>query len=374
MASRTKRTSAPCNACRVIRPPLKERTKLMGNATWSDDAYKDLANMRSSRVSNLGPMAAFSHTYNVTTGAVPTAVHATMDPKLVAGAKSPFVGHVMREARDSDLHPESLAIGVFFDVTGSMGSIPVALEKKLGGLMALLIQKGYVAHPQILFGAIGDANGDEVPLQVGQFESGTEMDDDLDHIYLEGHGGGHTRETYELAHYFFWKHTAIDCWEKRGQKGFFFTIGDESPYEYVRKTHVLDLIGDTLEADIPTADVIRGLEERYNVFHLICEQGSYPHNKAIEQSWTNLLGERVLKLEDKDLVAEMIAATIGLTLGTTDIDKVPHDLAVIGGDAHGARSVTTALAAYAKSGAMARAGTVSGDLPTLSGGGTATRL
>src|SRR5512138_3280725 len=70
--------------------------------------------------------------------------HATLDPKDLK----------MRESRDSAEHPDSTAIVVMFDVTGSMGSIPVTLQKKLPNLLGLLLRKGYVADPQILFGAI----------------------------------------------------------------------------------------------------------------------------------------------------------------------------------------------------------------------------
>jgi hypothetical protein len=327
--------------------------------------------VRSSRVSSGG--AAFAYTHAVNTGAAPRVVNAAMDPKVKAGAGSPFVGNVMRESRDSADHPESLAIGVFFDVTGSMGQIPITLEKKLAGLMTLLLQKGYVAHPQILFGAIGDAYVDAVPLQIGQFESGVEMDDDLDKIFIEKGGGGQKSETYELSHYFFWKHTSIDCFEKRGRKGYFFTMGDEAPYDYVRKTHVKDLIGDDLQADISTKEVIAHLQERYHVFHIIVEQGTYPHDADIENAWRNLLGERVLKLEDQDNVAELIALTIGLTEGTTDIDAASHALATVGADKHTIDTVTQALAPYARS-AVAKTGGVSGDLPAVSGGGSAVVL
>jgi hypothetical protein len=40
-----------------------------------------------------------------------------------------------------------------------------------------------------MFGAIGDAETDYVPLQVGQFESNNRMDDQLRGIALEGNGG-----------------------------------------------------------------------------------------------------------------------------------------------------------------------------------------
>lgn len=337
----------------------------MGGGNWTDDAYKDRVSHRAATGT-----PTFLHSSKVKSGAAPVASHVTMDSTSKAGASSPFVGKVMRESRDSADHPESLAIGVIFDVTGSMLKIPQVLQTKLAGLMKLLIAKGYVAHPQILFGAVGDAYCDRVPLQIGQFESDITMEDNLTNIYLEGGGGGQQCETYELAHYFFARHTSIDCFEKRGKKGYFFTIGDEGFYERIMADQVKRLIGDDLAESLPSKMIFRELEEKYNVFHIIAEQGSYNHNKTIEDQWKAAFGERVLLLEDADNVSELIGLTIGLCEGTTDIDAGSQDLAAVGASAAVIRSVTTALAPLAASGAVARTGIVSG-LPTVpdSGGG-----
>lgn len=339
----------------------------MGGGRWSDDAYDDRNKVRSSTNT-----PAFDYSNRVSTGRAAKGVHTSLDPTAVAGAKSPFVGSVMRESRDSDDHPDSLAIGVIFDETGSMGAIPQILQTKLAGLMKLLIQKGYAQHPQILFGAIGDANSDHVPLQIGQFESDVTMDDNLTSIYLEGNGGGQQRETYELAHYFFARHTSIDCFEKRGKKGYFFTIGDEDYYPVIRKDQVKQLIGDTLESDLTTEEIVKELQEKYHVFHIIAEQGGYPHNAQIEASWRKLLGERVLLLEDSGNVAEMIASTIGLCEGTSDIDSVVDDLVAIGSSRTSASSVRDALVPLA-AGAMTRVGTIS-NLPSVPDSGGINRL
>ena len=104
--------------------------------------------------------------------------------------------------------------------------------------MGLLLRKGYLAHPQILIGGIGDATCDRAPLQVGQFESGIEIDEDLAKLWLEGGGGGQQTESYELAMYFMARHTSIDCLEKRGQRGYLFLIGDEMPYPKVKRKEV----------------------------------------------------------------------------------------------------------------------------------------
>ena len=185
----------------------------MGSSRWSDAFYS----AREADRATTGT-SAFVHDHAVKTGVVEAKVHERMDPK----------GVKFRESRDSEAHPESRALAVWFDVTGSMGGIPLVLQKKLAGLMAMLIKKGYIAHPQIMFGGIGDASTDpyrgyqtdKAPLQVGQFESGIEMDDDLGRLFLEGGGGGQSTESYELAMYFTARHTAIDCFEKRGEKGY----------------------------------------------------------------------------------------------------------------------------------------------------------
>ncbi|MCA9968198.1 MAG: hypothetical protein KC423_28325, partial [Anaerolineales bacterium] len=100
----------------------------MGYSNWSDTAYKSRQNFRQKT-----NQSAFTYDQQVrATGKV--AAHPQMNP---AG--------VVRESRDSDSHPDSVAIGVLFDVTGSMGVVPRVLQTKLGSLMRLLVQKGYLA-------------------------------------------------------------------------------------------------------------------------------------------------------------------------------------------------------------------------------------
>src|SRR5688572_7662942 len=139
----------------------------MGGSRWSDDHYTaKRATLRATGKSDFG------YTDHVRSSPDPAAKksHDKMNPLDVK----------VRESRDSDAHPESLAIAVMFDVTGSMHQVPQILLKNLPKLMGLLLKKGYVAHPQILVGCIGDATCDRAPLQVGQFESGIEIDDDME--------------------------------------------------------------------------------------------------------------------------------------------------------------------------------------------------
>lgn len=303
----------------------------MGQTNWSDAAFQARQNHR--RTTN---KTAFTYDKQVRDSGI-AKVHDQMNP---FGA--------IRESRDSDEHPESVAIAVIFDETGSMGNVPRVLQTKLGALMKVLIQKGYVAHPQILFGAVGDAYSDIVPLQIGQFESGLEMDDDLAKLYLEGNGGGQVHETYELGMYFMARHTQIDCYDKRGQKGYLFTIGDEKPYDVIRRQHVKDLMGDDLEQDIRIEKIVAEVQQRYEFFHIIPTNTSHGGNPDIQARWKKLLGERVILLENAEAVCETIAMAIGLCEGTLDnLADGAADLVGSGSDPVATKSASTALSRFA---------------------------
>ncbi|HEY7125317.1 MAG TPA: hypothetical protein VH540_15290 [Ktedonobacterales bacterium] len=277
----------------------------MGSGTWSTDTYSLREEMR--KKSGKDP---FAYSASATSDPNGPRAHPTLDP----------FGVKKRESCDNAEHPESVAIVVFFDVTGSMLSIPVTLQKKLPELLGLLLRKGYVDHPQIMFGAIGDATCDQVPLQVGQFESDNRMDENLENIVLEGGGGGQKRESYELAMYFVSEHTAIDCWEKRGHKGYLFMIGDEMAYPAVSRAHANKLIGDGLEKDMPLKEMLSRLRKCYEVFYILPKSASHGGDKEVLAFWRQLLGENVLEIDDEAAVCETIALTIGIREGRIDLD------------------------------------------------------
>jgi hypothetical protein len=328
----------------------------MGGTRWSDEHYRDKARLRAKT-----GKGAFEYDDDVKAGRAGRRTHDKMNP----------LGVTVRESRDSAAHPESHAVAVLFDVTGSMQSVPRVLQENLPRLMGLLIRKGYLAHPQILIGAIGDATCDAAPLQVGQFESGIEIEEDLAKLYLEGGGGGHITESYELALYFMARHTAIDCHEKRGKKGYLFVIGDEAPYSHVKRKEVREVIGDGLQADIPVAEVVAELRRRYDVYHVIPKMTSNWGNEDIHRRWVSLLGQNVLRLQEPAGICELIASVIGVAEEKADLDVIAADLADAGASASVARAVGTAVAPVAKG--KAGAGAIA-HLPDSGGGSGVTRL
>jgi hypothetical protein len=320
----------------------------MGSGIWSTDVY-DAAD----RYRRATGASAFSYSDS---GA--RSVHPALDPR---GA--------VRESRDSAEHPQSTPIAVLFDVTGSMGTVPRTLQAKLPQLLGLLLRQGYARDPQVLFGAIGDATCDRVPLQVGQFESDNRMDDDLGRIVLEGGGGGQMTESYELAMYFMARHTVTDAWEKRGRRGYLFIIGDELAYPRVNRREVARLIGDDLGEDVPLRQVVDEVTRRWDTYYLLPAGSHYAGNGKVLRFWRDLLGQNALELDDLDAVCETIALTVGLGEQAIDLDEGLADLDRSGSTA--GRTVSRALAPLGRGNRRAAAPA----LPfTPTGGSGVTRL
>lgn len=326
----------------------------MGSTRWSADEYEEAARLR-----RAAGRSTFAHSDDARASGK-WDIHPTLDPK----------GVTFRESRDSETHPRSNAISVLFDETGSMGHIPRIFQEKLVGLMNVLLVKGYIQDPQILFGAFGDATCDHVPLQVGQFESGVEMDEHLRNIILEGGGGGSNHESYELALYFLARHTSIDCWEKRGRKGYAFLIGDEMAYAAVNKKHVTTHIGDGLQEDIPLRQIIAEVQRRYHFFFIFPTNASHGADETIKNYWRDLLGQNVIFLADENAVSETIALTIGLTEEAINLADGGRDLSDAGSSASAIDAAARALQVYANGKSVAT--TTGGELPGLSPDETAT--
>lgn len=305
----------------------------MGGGAWSDKDYTDRAAHRVAK-----GVLAFAYSAS-TSRAAPAdrKAHATMTA----------LGVKVRECRDSAEHPNSNGIVIWLDVTGSMAEVPVVMQQQLPKLLGLLIRKNYITDPQILIGAVGDANSDDVPLQMGQFESDIRIEENLTNLFLEGNGGGHGRESYDLAIFSTARHTEMDCFEKRGRKGYCFIIGDERLYDCVSKSFVKDLIGDGLEADIPTEVIIKELQEKYNVYFIIPSMTSgfagHHADSALVKHWQGFLGQNVLELSTPETICELIAGVIGLSEGTVDQDELAAHFADVGAGATAITAVTTEL-------------------------------
>ena len=232
------------------------------------------------------------------------------ESREINNAMSPK-GIKIRESRDSKEHPNSLAIILGLDETGSMGSIPTYLIKKgLPHIMEGIIKSG-IPDPQLLFLGIGDHECDSSPLQVGQFESSDELLDVwLTKLYLEGNGGGNEGESYLLAWYFASKHTSIDCFEKRNQKGFLFTIGDEPVLKTISKNHLKRIMGEGEYKNYTAVELLDEAKKMYNVYHLNILEGNRGSGHETKSTWRELLGDHLINVKNKEDVSKIIAEIV----------------------------------------------------------------
>lgn len=290
----------------------------MGGGYWDSKFYSVAASARAATGTD-------DFAYSKTTLLAPEEeqkAHADLDPLLIKDS----VNHT-RESRDSVEHPETVAIGVVFDVTGSMRGVPQVFQKNLNKLMSLVMLKGKIEHPQILVGAVGDATCDRIPVQMAQFESNNLIDEHLRKIVLEGGGGEDTTESYELALYAMARLTDIDCLNKRGKRGYLFLSGDETPYPLVKHNEVKRVFGVGEQVDIPIEDIFKEVQNKYNVFFIIPKQTSHYNDPHIYKTWVKYLGQHVLKLEDPSTICELIASTIASEEGV-EIEESLKDAGV----------------------------------------------
>ena len=244
-------------------------------------------------------------------------IHKNLDPRNLKNG--------IRESCDSIESPNSRAVVIAFDDTGSMGDIPFYFIKH--GLKDLIkiIQGGVLGYdPHILYAAIGDVRCDGSPLQVTQFEADTRMIDQLGQFYIEGGGGGNDGESYELPWYFLAKHTKIDCLNKRGIKGIYISIGDDKPHDAVTRAQLKEVFGEKENSENAkfTAEQLRDMAaEKYLLFHVMIDEGGYG-SRNVPETWRRLLGNHVAQLSDHRYLAELLATILKMQNGVEKLEAV----------------------------------------------------
>ena len=174
----------------------------------------------------------------------------------------------MREARDNDEHPNSTPIAIGVDVTGSMGYLSEEIIKNsLNELMKKLYASNVIPDPQLMFAAIGDAEEDDAPLQVTQYESDIRIAEQLLELWLEGRGGD-IAEDYTLFWYFLANHTDTDSMKKRGKKGFAFSIGDAPNHPSLSKKSIKKIFNDSVQGDLKSEQIAEDALKSYELFHI----------------------------------------------------------------------------------------------------------
>jgi hypothetical protein len=213
-----------------------------------------------------------------------------------------------------------------------MGSIPHFLVKEgLPKIMGNIIQRN-IKDPQLLFLAIGDHECDSSPLQVGQFESSDELLDKwLTEVYLEGGGGGNGGESYLLAWYFAGFHTVLDSVEKRQQKGFLFTIGDEPTLRELPAEVLKKIMGNGQYKNYSASVLLDKAREKYHVYHLHIKETSSGSQQYVMDGWKELMADNLILVEKHadiaKIIPDIVSKVTALAVKPADISKEqPHIL------------------------------------------------
>ncbi|MFX4299921.1 hypothetical protein [Pseudosulfitobacter pseudonitzschiae] len=231
----------------------------------------------------------------------------------------------MRESRDGDDNPLSTPIILGSDVTGSMGMIAEKLMREgLNTLATEIYDRKPVTDPHIMIAGIGDAKTDRAPLQVTQFEADIRVAEQARELWLEGNGGGNQGESYFLPHLFAATKVSADAIEKRGRKGYIFTVGDEPVHDGVTQAEAKRVLGIDIERDLSGRDIIGMAGRNWEIFHIVLVNEGYcgwggARDKVLA-SWRNYLPERTIALEDVDALAETVVSLMQVTEGAMAAD------------------------------------------------------
>ena len=249
----------------------------MGYGSWTSCSY---ANYSASvgRCYN-ATTDSFNDTYTSSSQAfVARHIDESMDPK-----------NVVRECCDNEEHPNTIPIILALDVTGSMGSTAIEVQKKLNPIMIEIYKK--IKDAEIMVMAIGDLAYDNAPIQISQFESDIRIAENLDKIYFENGGGGNDYESYTAAWYMGLKHCKLDCW-KRGKKGLIITMGDEPLNPYLPYHKLNQCTNDTNQNDIETKALFVEASQKFDIYHICVKSRCYSDQTSQAKSFAEVIGQQ----------------------------------------------------------------------------------
>jgi hypothetical protein len=272
----------------------------MGTARWSDEDWTDYTK----KIEDKPREQVFEQ----------KKIHKDLDPLYIN----------FRESVDSEKNPNSTPIIIAVDETGSMGKLAeVLIRKGLGIVIKEIYERKPVSDPHVMCMAFGDAFSDRSPLQVTQFEADIRLADQLTQFHIEENGGSNNGEHYNFPWLFAATRTRCDSFLKRNKKGYLFTVGDEPVHPKLLRQHISKFMGEEIEGDLSTEDLLTMVQKTWEVFHIMIEDGYYFRKNAdkVVNSWRELLGERAIRLSDHTKLSEVIVSAIQVVEGE-DVSKV----------------------------------------------------
>lgn len=193
-------------------------------------------------------------------------------------------------------------IVVCIDHTGSfISEVQIVLEK-LPLLDAEV--KRYAPIHEICFALIGDTTSDSHPFQVRDFASGEALEAHIKALFPEGNGGD-PPESYDLAAYYFYHHCEMP---KAVIKPIFIWVLDSDTRSDLEACHVKEYIGDDLQADLDSREMLKKLAEKFSVYVI--------YKGSDKRFWTKIYGtQNVILMEEPRDIVELIIGIVAGELG-----------------------------------------------------------
>lgn len=215
---------------------------------------------------------------------------------------------------------------LIFDVTGSMDYAPKVVMDKAPLIAGQLSIHGYLGKkPDLLIAAVGDANCDNAPYQVGDFVRVRSADGWFKRVWREGGGGGGARESYEGMAYFF----ANRCEMPAAKTPICIFFADEGFYEDLSSSDLKSHFGGQ-HGKTTAVKAFAELRKKFNdnVFLVHRRYSSDSSDAWIVQQWQNVLGpERVIMAEREDkAVADLILGIVAVMSGSRTLDEYCEDM------------------------------------------------
>lgn len=229
-----------------------------------------------------------------------------------------------REACDSAQSPHSRGIIYAEDFTGSMGGFLLNLIQKQFPKLIQMTYETVSFNPHIMFMGVGDVEqGDDAPLQVTQFETDLRMLEQLEKLWLEKGGGCNPYESYILPWYFAGKYCKMDCFDKRGEKGFLFTFGDEEPTPALTADELRTVFGNRDDLDkrkVTATDCLEMASEKFNCYHIILRGSNY--DRYVVSKWKNLMDGHACDLSDYECLPELVCTILKMYEGLPKTEAI----------------------------------------------------
>lgn len=215
-----------------------------------------------------------------------------------------------------------------YDGTGSVGDWPGVFWDKAPMIAGQLVIQGYLEDPMISLGLTGDINGDQAPIQVGDFSTIRALDEWLEKLWRGGcSGGGQGKESYEYSAYFYARRYEM----KHAQIPMCIFAGDEGFYEHLTAAELSMHFGGEHES-VDARTIFEELKRKFvgNVFMIHPTFINYygqERDRLFIAQWQEVLGkERVILSGHKRAIGDVILGIMALVGGTRTLDEYINDI------------------------------------------------